>query len=109
MMDEEEKNDFMESPIENKVKMIFGLVLVSAILFLVFSVIFSAMSVGETYTETFSVDDASVDFVCNLEHTPESSTVSVSQYTGSVWEDVSNADVTVSGSVVTVDDGALYG
>lgn len=93
----------------SSIKLLFGSIVGAAVLLIVLALTFQALNVGSTFTETFTVTNPAVDQECDLAHTPDSSTVSVEQYTGTGWEDISDSDVTVDGATVTVDDTALYG
>lgn len=66
-------------------------------------------SSGVDHVETFSVSDPSVDQVCSLTTSPEASTVSVEQFNGFIWSDVSSSYVSVDDDVVTVDSDGLQG
>ena len=99
----------MENEGDLNLKLVFGIIMGAVVLLVVLSMLYSALSVGATYTETFAVTDPSLDQNCTLGHTPDASTVSVEQYTGSAWESIGSGDISISGDVVTVDDGALFG
>jgi len=93
----------------NNMKLLFGSIVGAAVLLIVLVLMFQALNVGSTHTQTFTVTNPAIDQECDLSHTPDSSTVSVEQYTGTGWEDIAGTYVTVDGATVTVDDAALYG
>jgi len=71
---------------------------------LILSVILSAGE--EDNQESFSVEDPSVDKVCNLDDTPKGDVV-VQYYNGTAWKTLVSSDYTLSGSVLTVAAAAM--
>ena len=101
IMQEKEKD-------QNKMKLIFGILITAILLLLIISVLFSALGIGTNYSETFIVTDPSLDQYNNLTRTP-SNGVTVYQDYGNGWEVISNSYVTVIGKEVIVADDPLYG
>lgn len=98
---------FLSSP-PQIVMLILLVTITIAIGFMIISSVYEGIGFGVSeYTETFSVSDPTTNQVATLEHTPESSTVSVQQYNGFTWVSVGSSYVSVSGTSVTVASGGL--
>jgi len=89
-------------------KAIFGTILGAAVLVMVVLIIFNALAIGTVQIETFTVTDSSVDNTNTLTNTPEGGAVTVEQWTGTAWEAVAGAQVTVAGKEVTVAAAGMY-
>jgi len=91
------------------VKVVFGTIVGVSVLLIVVAMVFQALDIGMDYTETFDVNDASVDQHVNLTNNPDTSTITVDQWTGVAWVNVPAASLTINGGYIIVDDGALFG
>ena len=100
--------DIQEAGLNKQMILVFGTLVGAAILVFIMFFLTDALAVGQTYTETFEVDDSSVNQTLDLAHTPADGNVDVDQYTGVGWEDVSGTYVTVNEDIVSVDKDGMY-
>lgn len=100
--------DIKEAGINKQMVVVFSVLVGAAVLIFIMFFLTDALAVGQTYTETFDVDDSSVNQSVDLSHTPAGGQVTVEQYTGVGWESVSDTYVTVDGETVTVDKDGMY-
>jgi len=106
---ESDINDLFSDPSKFVILVLITVVTVG-IAFSIVSYAYSGVGTGAVeYIELFDVADPSVEKVCNLTNSPDSSTVSVEQYNGFAWADVNPTYVSTSGSEVTVQPGGMQG
>jgi len=74
-----------------------------------FLTMLSPLELEKSYTQTYNVTDPSVSQFCVLQFMPESGTVTVQQFNGNDWLDVSSTYYSVSGKFVTVLPGGMQG
>jgi hypothetical protein len=76
-----------------------------AVLTVIVVFLFSALSVGMSFTETFEVTVQTTQELV-LNNTPSGSVV-VEGYDGTVWDVIDDTYITVNGNVVIVNEGGL--
>lgn len=79
----------------------------------IFTFFYVTMSTNESIdlhrTETFTVTNPSVDQTFTLQQSPETSTMTVTQYTGFEWISVDSTYISVVDRDITIDSDGMLG
>jgi len=79
----------------------------------IFTFFYVTMSTNESIdlerTETFTVSNPSVDQTFTLQQAPDTSTMTVTQYTGFEWISVNPTYVSVDGRDITIESEGMLG